>query len=353
MKRKLITILIVLLVAAGAVALLKKRQNQLAEAPVAKVLPVVVEAFVPTPQQVTLTLPAMGVVSSDRSTVLSTKISGRITRIVKQEGAPVKAGELIATIDNAELQARRRALQAKKDALETDIRVQRQAHQRTLELFEVGGASLEQKQKEEAAIERLVRERDSLLQSIREVEELSSYARIVAPVDGTLSERLAGVGDLALPGKPLFRIAAAKGLFLDIRLPADIGTDAVLIDGRSFTLTPKNQAGPTGLKEYRAQLPLGTTLVEGEYVNVDLVLYSGEGVLLPNDTLLTIGGTTNVLAYENGHVRKIPVTVVQRGSEGVMVQEDLAGMTLLMAKPDILLRATSGVPVRIFSNGNA
>ncbi|RMG53807.1 MAG: hypothetical protein D6717_10625, partial [Gammaproteobacteria bacterium] len=86
MKRKLITVLIVLLVAGGAVALLKKRRAELAHAPVANVLPVVVEAFVPTPQQVTLTLPAMGVVSSDRSTVLSTKISGRITRIVKQEG---------------------------------------------------------------------------------------------------------------------------------------------------------------------------------------------------------------------------------------------------------------------------
>jgi len=352
MKRKLITVLIVLLVAGGAVALLKKRQNQLAEAPVAKVLPVVVEAFVPTPQQVTLTLPAMGVVSSDRSTVLSTKISGRITRIVKQEGEPVKAGDLIAMIDNAELEARRRALLAKKDGLETEIKVQRQAHQRTLELFEVGGASLEQKQKEEAAIERLVRERDSLLQNIREVEELSSYARILAPVSGTLSERLVGVGDMALPGKPLFRIAATSGLYLDVRLPASVKATQIRLDGQVFPLTPKNQAGTSGLREYRAQLPLGSSLVEGEFLNVDLVLYSGTGVLLPTDVLLTTQGVTNVLVYEDGKVHKTPVTVTRRGSEGVMVQESLGGKTLLLAKPDILLRATTGAPVKILSHSN-
>ncbi len=57
-----------------------------------------------------------------------------------------------------------------------------------------------------------------------------------------------------------------------------------------FPLTPKNQAGASGLREYRASLPLGTSLVAGEFLNVSLVLYSGEGVLLPNDVLLTERG---------------------------------------------------------------
>ncbi len=33
-----------------------------------------------------------------------------------------------------------------------------------------------------------------------------------------------------------------------------------------------------------------------------------------------------------------------------MVRQDLAGKTLLLAKPDILLRATTGVPVRIHAH---
>ncbi|RMG56115.1 MAG: hypothetical protein D6717_07060, partial [Gammaproteobacteria bacterium] len=72
----------------------------------------------------------------------------------------------------------------------------------------------------------------------------------------------------------------------------------------------------------------------------------------PTDVLLTTQGVTNVLVYEDGKVHKTPVTVTRRGSEGVMVQESLGGKTLLLAKPDILLRATTGAPVKILSHSN-
>ncbi len=351
MKKKLILILVILLIAAGALFLLKTRKADLAKAPVAAVLPVVVDAITLQPQAVALTLPAMGVVSSDNSTTLSTKVSGRINKILKGEGETVKAGELIGLVDNSELNAKRKSLQSKIAGLEPQIKVQRKSHQRTLELFQVGGASLEQKQQEEAAIERLSMERQGLLNNIQEIDNLAKYARILSPVSGTLSERLVQVGDLALPGKPLFKIAANEGLYLDVKLPSDLQTSAIQYKSQQIPLTAKNQAGPSGLREYRAQLPLGSSLVEGEFLNISLVIYIGHGLLLPNDVLLTTQGTTSVLIYTDGKVNKTSVSVTRRGSEGVMVEEDLTGKTLLLAKPDILLRATSGAPVKILRHG--
>ena len=349
MKKKLILVLVPLLIVGAAVVLLKTRKAGLAEAPVAAVLPVVVEALRPQPQQISLTLPVMGVVSSDLSTTLSTKISGRLDKVYKREGDPVRAGELIAQIDNDELLAKRKALLAKIEGLAAEIRTQEESHVRTLELFAVGGAALEQKQQEETGIERLSLERQSLQQNIAELDQLTTYARIVAPVSGTLSAALVNIGDLALPGKPLFKISASEGLFLDIRLPSTAQATAILYHGQIFPLTAKNQAGESGLREYRAQLPLGNTLVEGEFLNVDLVLYTGEGLLLPNDVLLTSEGQTSVMVYQDGQVRKTAVSVTRRGREGVMVKQNLAGKTLLLAKPDILLRASSGTPVEILS----
>ncbi len=95
--------------------------------------------------------------------------------------------------------------------------------------------------------------------------------------------------------------------------------------------------------------PAGTSAVEGEFLNIDVILFSGEGVLLPDDVLLSAQGKTWVLIYLNGKAKKIAVTIEQRGIEGVKVKENLAGRTLLLAKPDILLRASSGVPVMIRS----
>jgi len=353
MKNKLILVLVLLLIVGGAVVLLKTRKAALTEAPVAAVRPVVVEALTPQPQQISLTLPVMGVVSSDLSTTLSTKISGRLNKLYKREGDPVRAGEVIAQIDNDELLAKRKGLSAKIEGLEAEIRAQKERYARTLELFAVGGAALEQKQQEETALERLSLERQSLQQNIAELDQLTTYARIVAPVSGTLSAALVKVGDLALPGKPLFKISASEGLFLDIKLPATAQATAIRYQNQIFSLTAKNQAGASGLREYRAQLPLGNTLVEGEFLNVELVIYAGEGLLLPNDVLLTSEGQTSVMVYQDGQVRKTAVSVTRRGREGVMVKENLAGKTLLLAKPDILLRASSGTPVEILPPGKA
>lgn len=375
MKNKIIIILVVLLILAGAILLLKTRKASLAQAPVAAVLPVVVDAITLAPQEVSLTLPAMGVVSSDISTTLSTKISGRILKLTKQEGDAVKKGDVLLQIDDRELRAKKEGLRLKRTslgydisakqgnikALETALENAKDTHKRTKELLDVKGASIEEFNKEQTEIAQLTAQLqsaksgidmlrssiDELRQSESEIDTQLSYTRITAPINGTLSARLAMAGDLALPGKPLLKISAADGLYLDVKLPAAIQATAIVFQGQEFVLTPKNQAGSAGLHEYRAALPLGNTLVEGEFLNVGLVLYSGNDILLPNDVLLTLQGTTYVLVYQNGKVEKTPVSVTRRGSEGVMVAEDLSGKTLLLAKPDILLRATSGTPVEI------
>lgn len=380
MKKKLIAILIILLILAGAMLLLKIRKTHLADAPVAAVLPVVVDALTIQPQAVTLTLPVMGVVSSDISTTLSTRISGRILKIYKQEGDKVKKGDLLLQIDDRELRAKKESLRLKRASLGYDITAKQgnlkalqtalenaiETHARTKELLDVKGASIEEFNKEQTEIAQLTAQLQSaksgikmlrsgineLLQSEKEINTQLSYTHIVSPINGTVSARLAVVGNLALPGKPLLKIAATDGLYLDIKLPSDLQSNAIQFQGQQFVLTPKNQAGSAGLREYRAALPLGNTLVEGEFLNVALVLYSGNGVLLPNDVLLTIQGTTNVLVYQESKATKTPVTVLRRGSEGVMVKEDLSGKRLLLAKPDILLRVTSGAPVKLLSNSN-
>ncbi len=375
MKKKWIVVLILVVTVASAIVLLKTRQAELAKAPVAAVLPVVAEALEVQPRAITLTLPAMGVVSSDRSTLLATKISGRILKLYKQEGAPVKQGDLLLQIDDRELRAQQESLRLKRESLGFDLDAKRQnlkaaeaalqnaldSHGRTKELLDVKGASIEEYQREETTIAQLKAQVQSassgiamLQSSVDEVRQSEkaiatqlSYTRLTAPVSGTLSARLAMVGDLAVPGKPLLKIAADQGLYLDLKLPSDLQASAIAYAGRQYPLTAKNQAGASGLREYRAALPVGGSLVEGEFLNVALVLYTGTGVLLPDDVLLTTQGITSVLIYADGQVRKTPVTVIRRGSQGVMVEEDLGGKTLLLAKPDILLRATSGAPVKI------
>ncbi len=348
MKRRIVIILVLVLIAAAALMLLKKRKADLAQASPAPVLQAVVAAMELKAQPVTLTLPAMGVVASDVSAALSTRISGRITKVLKREGETVHEGDLIALVDNGELEAKRKGLLAKRDGLDAEIEAQRQAHQRTLELFKVGGASLEQMQMEEASIERLVQERASIMQNVQEIEELSSYARILSPVSGTLSQVLVNPGDLAMPGKPLFRIASKAGLYLKLSLPSSVPAAKIILQDHIMSLTSKDQTGETGLVQYVAPLPPDIRIVEGEYVNVQVVVYQGEDVLLPVDALLTMDGTNSVFVLSaDGKAERLDVTIKARGIEGVTVEQNLTGRRVIVAKPDILLRVAAGVPVSI------
>ena len=375
MKKNSIRIVVILLVGIAAIGLLLKRKHDLAKASPAAVLPVVVDAVVLSRQAITLSLPAMGLVSSDVSTTLSTKVSGRVTELFKKEGEPVRKGDLLVSIDDRELKAQKEGLRLKRTSLDFDIAGKRASlkalqtafqnaqgsHIRTKELLDVKGASIEEYGKEEteiagiraqaeavkSGISMLQAGRDELSQNEKEIDNQLSYTSIVSPIDGTLSARLVMPGDMALPGKPLVKIAAATGLYLDVNLPAGITGRSIRLNNQEFSLTPKNQAGASGLREYRSALPPGSSAIEGEYLNIELMVFKGEGVLLPDDVLLSAQGKTWVLIYTDGKVEKVPVTIEQRGIEGVTVKEDLAGRTLLLAKPDILLRASSGVPVII------
>ncbi len=343
--KKIIVPILVLVLAASAVKLLKTRKAALKKAPVAAVLPVVVDSVTLTRGPVLLTIDAMGVVSSDQSTTLSTRVSGRVLHVYKKEGDAVRKGDLLARIDVSDLEAKKKGIEAKLEGIEYDLKVQREIHARTLKLLEIKGASVEQSRREEAAIANLEKNRDSLRQSVREIEIQQGYATITAPIGGTVAKRLIMVGDLAMPGKPLFRIAAHSGRYINLSIPDTMPIDKIVFKGKKLSLAPKNEAAASGLAQYIAPLPADTRVVEGAFVNVEAVVYDGDNVLVPVDAVLTINGRSFVFENDQGRARKTAVTIVARGKQGLVVTPDLAGRRVLVAKPDILLRAMAGVPV--------
>jgi RND family efflux transporter MFP subunit len=372
--KKLITLILVVAIVASGLLLLKKRKADLAQASPAPIMPAVVATTDLKTQPVTLTLPAMGIVASDVSAVLSTRISGQITEVYKQEGDPVKKGEILARIDATDLEAKKQGLalqrqgivfqvKAKKaevNALETSLKSAEEAHVRTKELLDIKGASAEQYSQEEAeiakikagltaarnSIETLLKSMGTLGASMREIDSLMNYATLVAPIDGTVSQILARPGDLATSGKPLLRISSKTGLYFNLSLPDTIVASQVLLDGLALQLTSRNQAGETGLVQYVAPLPAGQNLVEGQYLNVQVVIHKAEDVLVPVDALLTMDGASSVFVLAaDGRAQRLDVHINARGVEGVTVTENLAGRTVIVAKPDILLRVATGVPV--------
>jgi len=373
---KIVAVLIV--VAAliwGGMYALTSRKAQLAAAPRPAPLPAIVEAVTIPAGGEPLTLPSLATVSSDQSVTLSTKITGRVLRVLRREGDRVEKGDLLAELDAAEIQAKRAATQQQQTNLDYEIASKQAAlealkvalanteesHGRTRELLAVKWVSIEQAQTEETQIAALAAQIAAAQQAIaalhagkrvfdqtlKETDALLEYARVVSPIAGTLAVRHVQEGDLALPGKPLFSLTGQHDRYLTVRLPPDLSAREIRWNGSRLPLIPRNTANQNGLAEYRSQVPPDAKVVEGEQVQVSVVTAPGAGPVIPVDTLLSVNGRDFVLVWNEGKVAKEPVTVTHRGVEGVRVKEALAGKTLLSAMPDILLRVSSGVPVRV------
>jgi RND family efflux transporter MFP subunit len=134
----------------------------------------------------------MGTVTARSTVDIEAKLQARVERIPVVLGRRVAKGELLAQLDTREYRARVDQARAVSD-------------QTALELarFE---ALLQQKAATQQEYD-LARSRRAVAEAtLAEAETYLSYATVNAPFSGTVTRKLVEVGDLAVPGKPLFTL---------------------------------------------------------------------------------------------------------------------------------------------------
>jgi len=354
--KKIIWIIIAVLLAGGGVMVLKKKKDAMALVPPMKVYHQVVSTTAPKTENIILTLPALAEVHSDLDVELSSKLSARITSMVKSGDSVIK-GQVVVTLDHDELLAKKEAIKLQILSLDADISAQQvgldnmiSTHKRTKDLLDVRGASIEQYDTEKSKIASmragllgLTGKKGILEQNNKELTNLLSYAVIVSPIDGLVSATSANVGVIAMPGKPLMSIQANSGKYLLIRSADDVVPEKVIFEDRSHPLVVLNHTY-RGLDEYRADVE--TESNSGERLPVRLVIYEGSGTMIPQSALLQKEGQSLCFVPDGELTHPVLVKVVASGTEGVVI-EGLTAEKVVTAKPDILLKLLAGVPVKI------
>ncbi len=343
-KNVLAILVVVVLIALGVMAV-KKAKKREQEAPVAKSYGVVVSTFKPAKKPVQLTLPYLAESKNDRDVNLSSKVAARVT-MVRPGGTHVKKGDIVARLDNASIQSNVNSVNAQKEALKVALRNLESSHERTLELVKVNGASIEQSQQEESKISELKSKMEALNQKILELDNLGSYTVVRSPVNGNISKTMVHVGDMAMPGHPIANIQANNGFYLVVRAPKELTVKGIDYDGKQLDAIPLNSSF-NGLAEYKVYVD-DPELTSGNRVEVNVLVYDGEGVLLPFDTVINRNGKSFVLVRKDDHATPQEVNIIESGEQGAVVSnEDLVGKEIILAKQDILLKLLAGVSLKI------
>lgn len=147
----------------------------------------------------------VGTVRSRQRAIVEAKISGRIEQYLAAPGQMVKSGDLLVQLDVREIQARVDQAKAVLDQANKDL-------QRYTTLLTSNAVTkqefdaVEARQKVAAA-------------GVTEAETMLGYARVTAPFDGVITRKLAEVGDLAAPGRPLLEVESPAALRFEADLP--------------------------------------------------------------------------------------------------------------------------------------
>ena len=345
MKKTIAVLTVLLLLVASAVYLVRHQHHVIsAEVPPAT-WNVVIHDRTLNEEATHLTRPAVADVEAMDQTVLSSRLSGYVTRMPLFEGSRFKRGDLLATIDMSQsdpAQSQGNSLKADLASARIALVAAEEHLQRSRRLYQVGGVSLEQLQVDEAALA-AAQAHQTLAQ-----ENLHNTT-LVAPFDGVIAARLAQPGDLATPGKPLLRIVALGPQRVLVDTPDQTTVTGLLLDGKKYPVHPWPEATLQGLRRWEARV---NNLMPGSKVDVNIVTFDGRGIFIPGDCMLNNDGRRADLvrlpAKDKGSASVQSIDLLAIGVQGaVAASAGLAGARIACASPDVLNRLAGGTTYNI------
>lgn len=273
----------------------------------------------------------VGTVRPKLSASIEAKVSGRIEKMAVVPGQTVKAGELLAKLDAAEIQARLDQADAALDQADRDWkRIQTLFAQQASSRSEYDAADARYRMAKGAA---------------EEARAMMSYVDIRAPFDGVITRKLADEGDLAMPGKPLLQMENPDALRLEADVPEALVGNVRLGDKLSVRVAAVTndtegtvaEISPTADPNSRTylvklDLPGATGLRSGQFGRVAVPVAETSAIRVPAAAVIQRGQLELVFVVVNGHAQLRLVKSGQRiGGEIELVSGLNAGEQIVTA----------------------
>jgi RND family efflux transporter MFP subunit len=347
-KNTIIGIIVVIILIILGILVIKHAENRDNLAPKAKQYSIIVKTFIPSKENVTLTLPYLALIQSDNDVMISSRIAARI-EYLKTSGTTVSKGEIIAKLDKTTIEANLESVKSQLNSANVALKNLQASHTRTLELLKIKGASIEQSEMEESKISETQAKVESLQQMLNDLNNSLTYAVIKATVSGVIAKTMLNVGDMAMPGQPIGIISAKSGTYLKISMPSNLKIYGVTFRGKSYKAIPLENTF-NSLAEYKV-IPNDVNLISGERVEVNVEVYNDNAIKLPFDAILNREGKSYVFIRDNDKAVPYEVQVLQAGEDGIVVNNsDIAGKEIVVEKQDVLLKLLSGVSIKVKEN---
>ena len=314
-----------------------------------------------------------GTVQARVPVTLSARVNASITQVSADVGDTVRQGQLLVTLDNRDLSARRGVVAGQQEALsrttdgahaalakaQADLELARSKQRRDAELQSQGfvsqavvdasnaalGAALAGVDAARATLAARQADANTLTQEARYSETVLSYTRILAPMDGVVVQRLGEVGNTVVPGTPLLRIVDPRSLWVATRVdesvvgrvaPGQVASirlrSGAVLPGKVARIALQSDPATRELDVHVSFDTIPQRFAIDQEAEVDIAVGEDRGILVPLTALLRDRtGRQGVLVVEGGRTRFQAVTTGGADSLQVMVRTGLNGAESVVA----------------------
>ena len=276
---------------------------------------------------------ATGQIEAVQAIELRPEVSGRLNRILVQEGREVRAGTPLFKVDDAELTAQVARLQAERDLAE-------QALNRTRDLLDRNASSAADLELAEANFRSAEAQLD--LQQTRLERTV-----VRAPFGGVVGERFVSVGDYVTPSDPLTTLQTVDPQRAAFQVAERYARQLEVGQGMTFGVAAMPDREFNGIVDFvdpRVQLPGRTITVKARVANEDRTLRPGmfiearlatevrpQAILVAEDAILPLQGADYVwIVNGEGAAERIEVTLGVRTPGWVEILGGLEPGTLVV-----------------------
>ena len=267
---------------------------------------------------------ASGKIESENSANLSTRMMGYVTKVNVKVGQNVSAGQLLVSINNTDLLAKKAQVDASITQATAGYNNAKKDYDRFVNLFAQQSASQKELDDMTARYEMAKAGLEAAKQMRNEVMAQFSYSNITAPFSGTVTNTFVKEGDMANPGMPLVSIEGASRLQVTAMVSeSDISNVKngmpVIINVKSLnkevagkvsevSLSAKNTGGQFLVKVILDKMD--KTILSGMFVNVQFQkakkeitsTVKSDIVLVPESALVRQGQLTGIYTVGSGNV---------------------------------------------------
>ena len=264
----------------------------------------------------------VGTVRAKLRAAIEAKVSGRIEALLVAPGQTVKSGELIAQLDAREIQAKLDQALAMREQATRDL-----ARAREL---------MEKKITTQAEFDSVQARERVAVGLVKETETMLGYTKLVAPFNGIVTRKLADVGDLATPGKPIVEMedpsalrfeadvpeALIGNVKLGAKLPVRVGAVPTPIEGTVVEMAPVADAASRTFL-VKLDLPPTEAARSGQFGRVWVATGESQTIRVPAAALIARGQMDTVFVADKNHAQ---LRIVRTGKRTDGETELLSGI---------------------------